>query len=1040
LSSYGSFIRYTYFTSVDKTSPIESSVILILFLIGNNITIVHDHIEQPADGIPFSVEVSLIEHEFHHISGRGNSRADDDGFGEFEAVLIRGSYFQPVQEIKLSRVLMDTANDNYIADAPQALRVEQCHCPPSYMGRSCEECAPGYYRSKTGPYLGYCVACQCNGHAQTCDVNTGKCIGCQHNTVGDHCEKCEAGYHGDSTQGTPYDCLICACPLPITSNNFAESCEVSPSGKEISCVCKPGYYGPRCEAWPRLLRFARSSRQHLPALPVQRQHRPQQARQLRFSDRRMHSVSEQHIRASLRAVCSRILWRCHWRQGLQNAIVINAELNGVIMILANVFVGPTLKEHCAIDVRVNHWGFQSCGGCRSCNCGRASTSEQCDLETGQCSCQPGAGGLTCDLCEPGYWNYSPNGCVSCNCDEKYSAGAVCNAVTGQCQCLPGVLGDKCDSCPYRWVFVKNEGCLECDVCVHGLLDATDALEHLISPVTEEMKDVSSSYFANKRLQNVNSTADTLRLGVDELLLDPTGLDYSPLVSSIQDIEKKRDAIDRTANHLHFQAETVDTDADTTRINALEVEKLIRDTIDKVNEIIEELGKLSEGIQGSLGPDIDNLIQQAEYILEDLRNRDFDPAQNDTVDEYTACEELLDHVKSFELPVLESKMKFEEENEKLKNLIAMLEDLKNNSQRAYAVADDAQTLQEELQGIPIEEIIALVEENGDKVYDILKNGTDLLEKAKAFIQDARKSYGNLNEDAERLMLAIRDLKDNIQDTEESFNDLTDPIREATEHAAFLMDQAMLLDQSLANTRNSSEAAVKAAKAYANIEEAINDAYEAAEAALKAADLAGSMSDGILDKTRDSKDTTAQLLESAYQLEDQVTALEPQLQLAKDGVLLIGYQNGKTTKGLEHIRKDLDKLPLHSLGALAELAANDSAAADQVAQRARERIEDMVSKLPDDEIRAKEVPKAIEDSKQAIKAAHSYADRVASIVPDTNALIDKASKKESAMRIIGTDVSDKIAKLQQKVAIARTQANRIKTRRAVLREHYPPSTES
>ncbi|GFQ80158.1 laminin subunit alpha, partial [Trichonephila clavata] len=113
----------------------------------------------------------------------------------------------------------------------------------------CKECAPGYYRSKTGPYLGYCVPCQCNGHAQTCDINTGKCIGCQHNTVGDHCEKCEAGYHGDSTQGTPYDCLICACPLPIASNNFAESCEVSPSGQEISCVCKPGYYGGRCEVF-----------------------------------------------------------------------------------------------------------------------------------------------------------------------------------------------------------------------------------------------------------------------------------------------------------------------------------------------------------------------------------------------------------------------------------------------------------------------------------------------------------------------------------------------------------------------------------------------------------------------------------------------------------------------------------------------------------------------------------------------------------------------------------------------------------------------
>ncbi|GFT48977.1 laminin subunit alpha [Nephila pilipes] len=910
LSSYGSNIVYTLYTSTDKNSPIESSVGPDLILIGNNITIVHDHIEQPADGIPFTVEVSLIEHEFHHISGREVTREQMMMvLVNLEALLIRGSYFQPVEEIKLSRVLMDTATENYIADAPQALRVEQCHCPPSYRGSSCEECAPGYYRSKTGPYLGYCVPCQCNGHAQTCDVNTGKCIGCQHNTIGDHCEQCEAGYHGDSTQGTPYDCLICACPLPIASNNFAESCEVSPSGQEISCVCKPGYYGARCEACaigfygsPEILGST--------CQPCQ---------------------CSGNIDPSRPGSCDSVTGQC--------ILCLNNTFGSACELCAPGFYGDAVSikdcrkcncdecgtRECDHDTgecncwpnvegtrcdrcRENHWGFQSCGGCRPCNCGQASRREQCDLETGQCPCQPGAGGITCDLCEPGYWRYSAAGCISCNCDEKYSAGAVCNAVTGQCQCLPGVLGDKCDSCPYRWVFVKNEGCLECDVCVHGLLDATDALEELISPVTEEMKDVSSSYFANKRLQNVNATADTLRLGVDELLLDPTGLDYSPLVNAVQNLEKQRDQIDRTANHLLTQADTINTDADNTRKEALEVEKLIGDTIKNVNEIIEELGKLSEGLQGSLGPNVDNLIRQAEYILEELKNRDFDPAQNDTVAEYTACEDLLDHVKAFELPVLESKMKFEEENEKLMNLANLLNDLKNNSQRAYGVADDAQALHEELQTIPIKDIIAQVEENADKVYEILKNASDLLDKTKGFMGDTRKSFGDLSEDAERLLLAIRDLKDQIQDTEESFKDITDPIREATEHAAFLMEQAMLLDQSLANTRDSADAAVKAAKAYGNIEEAINDAYEAAEAAFKASDQAGSMSDGVLDKTSDSKENTGQLLESAYQLEDQVTELEPQLQSAKDGVLLIGFQNGKTSKGLEAIRKDLDKLPL------------------------------------------------------------------------------------------------------------------------------------
>lgn len=31
--------------------------------------------------------------------------------------------------------------------------------------------------------------------------------------------------------------------------------------------------------------------------------------------------------------------------------------------------------------------------------------------SGQCKCRPGATGLTCDTCEPGYWKYSQFGCT-----------------------------------------------------------------------------------------------------------------------------------------------------------------------------------------------------------------------------------------------------------------------------------------------------------------------------------------------------------------------------------------------------------------------------------------------------------------------------------------------------------------------------------------------------------------------------------------------------------------------------------------------------
>jgi hypothetical protein len=70
---------------------------------------------------------------------------------------------------------LDIALEGYNPNTSKAMAVEQCQCPQPYKGLSCEDCAPGYYRSQTGPYGGYCVPCQCNGHSDTCDQITGVC-------------------------------------------------------------------------------------------------------------------------------------------------------------------------------------------------------------------------------------------------------------------------------------------------------------------------------------------------------------------------------------------------------------------------------------------------------------------------------------------------------------------------------------------------------------------------------------------------------------------------------------------------------------------------------------------------------------------------------------------------------------------------------------------------------------------------------------------------------------------------------------------------
>ena len=74
----------------------------------------------------------------------------------------------------LMDVQMDVASST--GDGPLALNVEQCQCPTSYAGTSCERCAAGYYRQRSGAHLGVCVPCQCHGRASNCDPNTGECL------------------------------------------------------------------------------------------------------------------------------------------------------------------------------------------------------------------------------------------------------------------------------------------------------------------------------------------------------------------------------------------------------------------------------------------------------------------------------------------------------------------------------------------------------------------------------------------------------------------------------------------------------------------------------------------------------------------------------------------------------------------------------------------------------------------------------------------------------------------------------------------------
>lgn len=247
--------------------------------------------------------------------------------------------------------------------------------------------------------------------------------------MGDHCEFCEQGYYGNATIGTPTDCLICACPLPVTSNNFATGCEVNDEGNKISCDCLPGYYGARCES-------CAAGYYGNPEV---------------YGDNCKPCKCSGNIDTNQIGACDSITGQC-----LQ---CLNNTYGEACNLCAPGFFGDAIErkdcrscaceecgmEHCdsyngqcychenvigekCDSCMLDHYGFNSCEGCRSCDCDIASESSQCDEETGQCKCMPGATGRRCDQCIQGYWNYGSGGCTC-----KISFIESCNALNS-CSC------------------------------------------------------------------------------------------------------------------------------------------------------------------------------------------------------------------------------------------------------------------------------------------------------------------------------------------------------------------------------------------------------------------------------------------------------------------------------------------------------------------------------------------------------------------------------------------------------------------------------
>ncbi|KAI8788951.1 laminin subunit alpha [Biomphalaria glabrata] len=358
--------------------------------------------------------------------------------------------------------------------------IGQCNCKANVDGRACDRCKDGFYNLTSDNLLG-CTPCNCNAGGsvhQNCDKQTGQCICISQNIQGRICDRVNQGFYYPSShsiytelEDSIGDVVVNRNPLfaGFSGRGYA----VVGTGKNITFLLTTPRDTDLSNNYIIIVVYRSQVVNNitvkiqtsdevvinqtliLPACPT-------------LWCQKIGSYSDI---LSLFPGANLILLRVNSGSALLDKfIALPVELTNVTHLLTSplptdcdfvsniIPTDPTNKTACQkalFSVTMYYWNSPL-----PCNCDvTGSISLFCDENGGQCQCQQGVTGRTCNKCVPDHYAFTSTGCTACNCTGLSSS---CDSGTGQCQCPDNTIGRQCEFCvPNNWNWSKTEGCQDC---------------------------------------------------------------------------------------------------------------------------------------------------------------------------------------------------------------------------------------------------------------------------------------------------------------------------------------------------------------------------------------------------------------------------------------------------------------------------------------------------------------------------------------------------------------------------------------------------
>lgn len=542
----------------------------------------------------------------------------------------------------------------------------------------------------------------------------------------------------------------------------------------------------------------------------------------------------------------------------------------------------------------------------------------------------------------------------------------------------------------------------------------------LDPVVQEFETIAGGYFTAQKLIYLNETID--KMEPDIRALDPNGVNLTPLSQQVESLEHDIKSVDRSVLYTEQRAKDASLGGFKLVNDTEDARDIARLTQNTVKNTIREVEKLADSFDASAeSTKVDKAIEEADGLLNNLRSHAIHNStkQLDDVNAYLAT------IERFSNPVTMQNVKLEILRNEIGYFSDKMEDLIGWSLATNAKSQEAKTLFNKYKDATVNSKFETVQNQSQEAIKNIENSDVYGKKGKITLGEIFKNIGSLDNVNNELKEVSQQVDNLLPNNNNEIINLSGSVDEVTQHTNKLVAAAQSLTLQLSNITSNAEDALKAANAYKDIVDAVNNARNAIKSAKESSGNATELCDGIGDRAGSSDQVASDLLEEARKSLNTVQAdLQPHLNRSSETVQQIIDLNQHSDDQTTTINKALDQINIESPTELWQDARDKAIEAQEKTKEALDILKPITKELSEELTAAKQMPKEVDDTNKDIAQASSQVERVATLFPQLKELADQLNERQDEIAVKVSRIGDSIDTLKKQIENAREAANSVK----------------